>query len=102
MSREQKDAIYAALRERVDNGVSWEVEGIHRDVNDLRDRVRFTVKIDEMDGLTFAMMQTIAEVFQTKSINVNPRDEGNCPTCGSDLKVELEIFNAKIPEEHTQ
>jgi hypothetical protein len=55
------------------------------------------VEIDTLDGLTFAMLDEISNVFLTKKINVGARHYQGCDTCGGETCVVLEILDAVVP-----
>lgn len=61
-----------------------------------------SIAMEISDGLTFEKLQKLSEFFKTRTINViaEARDEGGCPTCGSDLQswTGLDIQDATLPD----
>jgi hypothetical protein len=55
------------------------------------------VEIDMYGGLTFAILDEVSKLFDTKRTNVGARHYQGCPTCGGETCVVLEILDADVP-----
>lgn len=62
------------------------------------DPVRNSIEVETREGLTFAWLEEVAEMFGTKDINVTTetRNGGYCETCSYEYSVAiLDVMNVK-------
>jgi hypothetical protein len=59
-------------------------------------RYALEIEIDTIDGLTYAILDEVSKLFDTKRINVGARHYEGCSTCGGETYVVLEIFDALV------
>jgi hypothetical protein len=59
---------------------------------------RFNFDLEHLGrgGVTFAEMETVSRLFDTKGINVSSVYTEGCPTCGGETEYTLEVIGARV------
>jgi len=59
---------------------------------------RFSFDLEHLGlrGVTFAEMEAVSRLFDTKGINVSSVYTEGCPTCGGETEYTLEVTGARV------